>query len=493
MSLRARVLVGMAAIVVVLAVAGVVVIRTTERNLVDQVDDQLMAQRQRIKDWEDRRDGPGELVPRPPSETGLAVGDGYRAPTEFSSGYLSADGSSVEWVFQAFDDGTGPMVDADAIEGHVGAGGPEAFTASSDGGGDYRVLAYVSPVGTEIVALPLADIDQAVNQLVAVGLVAALGTFTVMALVTWWVLRHGVRPIKQMTATATAIAGGDLSRRVPSVGHRTEAAELGGALNTMLSRIEEAFDQRTRSENRLRQFVADASHELRTPVTTIRGYAELFRAGALDDPQELGEAMRRTEQEAVRMGRLVEDLLHLARLDQGRPLEQVPVDLSAVVADAGRDARAVDPTREVTVVAPERVMVIGDESRLRQVVANVVGNALVHTGAGTPIDLTLTVAGDAARLDIADHGPGMSAEVVAHAFERFYRADPSRSRHQGGSGLGLSIVEATVGAHGGTVRLSSEPGAGTTVHIELPLHRSDAPAPAESTRPSPPLPAPTRR
>jgi two-component system OmpR family sensor kinase len=274
-----------------------------------------------------------------------------------------------------------------------------------------------------------------------------------------------------MTGTATAIAAGDLSARVPDERAGTEAGELGVALNRMLGSIEAAFDERERSQDRLRRFVADASHELRTPVTTIRGYAELYRAGALEDRDELGEAMRRTEQEAIRMGSLVEDLLQLARLDQGRPLERAPVDLGVLVDDAARDARAVSPGRAVAVVRPDGrpLVVLGDEARLRQVVANLVGNALVHTPEEASIELRAGPAdGGGAWLEVADRGPGMPPEVADRAFERFYRADPSRSRHKGGSGLGLSIVEATVAAHGGRVSLTSEVGAGTTVRIELP-------------------------
>jgi two-component system, OmpR family, sensor kinase len=289
-----------------------------------------------------------------------------------------------------------------------------------------------------------------------------------------------------MTATATAIAAGDLSPRVPEPAYDTEAGQLGRALNRMLGRIERAFDQRTRSEHQLRQFLADASHELRTPVTTIRGYAELYQAGGLGDlgeHGELDEAMRRTGQEAVRMGKLIDDMLLLARLDQGRPLESGPVDLASLVADAARDAGAVDPSRAITVASdpsPDRPLVVrGDSDRLRQVIANLVGNALVHTPAGTPIAITTSVDGPDRRavVAIADQGPGMSEEAVAHAFERFYRADRSRSRQHGGTGLGLAIVRAIVTSHGGTVELTSERGVGTTARLELPLLGSDAPPP----------------
>jgi two-component system OmpR family sensor kinase len=237
----------------------------------------------------------------------------------------------------------------------------------------------------------------------------------------------------------------------------------------MMGTIEQAFADRTKTEDRLKRFVADASHELRTPITTIRGYAELYRNGALDEKAELDEALRRTEQEAVRMGGLVDDLLHLARLDQGRPIERGPVDVAALARDAARDAQAVDPDRPITVEADRPVVVDGDEARLRQVLANLVTNAVVHTEPGTPVSIKATRVGDDAVVEVADRGAGMPPDVAARAFERFYRADPSRSRHRGGSGLGLAIVEATVTAHGGSVALETAPGAGTTVRVTLPL------------------------
>jgi two-component system OmpR family sensor kinase len=253
------------------------------------------------------------------------------------------------------------------------------------------------------------------------------------------------------------------------VGHDgTEAGELGNALNMMLTRIEEAFDERSASEARLRQFIADASHELRTPVATIRGYAELYRRGGLEEREALRQAMRRTEAETLRMGSLIDDLLLLARLDQGRPLGQAPVDLGVLAVDAAADARARAPERRVTASVSEGVLVNGDEHRLRQLVANLVGNALVHTPPTAPIEARVRTDNGSAVLEVHDDGPGMSPDVAARAFERFYRADPSRSRHHGGSGLGLAIVRAIVDAHGGTVTLDTSLGKGTTVRVELP-------------------------
>jgi two-component system OmpR family sensor kinase len=283
-----------------------------------------------------------------------------------------------------------------------------------------------------------------------------------------------------MTATAGAIAAGDLSQRVAEGTPGTEAGDLGVALNGMLGRIEEAFDLRAASEARLRQFVADASHELRTPVATIRGYAELYRTGALDERGQLDDAMRRTEEEALRMGTLVDDLLHLARLDQGRPIERSPVELGQLVEDAVRDASAVEPDREIVATIEDSVTVLGDRARLHQVVANLLANARVHAP-GAPIEVRVHRDGDGGVIEVRDEGPGMSPADAERAFERFYRADASRSRHHGGSGLGLSIVEATVRAHGGAVAITSEEGTGTTVRIQLPLTPPAEAAPTVSS------------
>ena len=262
------------------------------------------------------------------------------------------------------------------------------------------------------------------------------------------------------------LADGDLGVRVPELAPGTESGELAVALNRMLGRITTALDERAASEDRLRRFVADASHELRTPVTSIRGYAELYRVGGLGDPDALADAMRRTEQEAARMGRLIDDMLSLARLDEHRPLARRPVDLTQLVSDAAADARASAAGRAIAVDAPTANVVIGDDDLLRQLVANVVGNAVVHTDGA--IDLRSVREGDRAIIEVRDHGDGMAPEVAARATERFFRADPSRSRQRGGSGLGLAIVDAAVAAHDGTIDIVTTPGQGTTVRLTFP-------------------------
>lgn len=447
MSLRARLLTGMAVIAVVLAVAAAFIARTTERHLVEQIDAQLTRAQ----------------VPAPPH---LGPRRDERLSSVFVGGF---DRETGEFVIIAEPNlaGDAPPVPEMTLEQATEAarrGVP--FTL-----GDYRALVR-SERFLLVYALPLDDVDDAIGRLVAVEAGATVAVLAVLGLVTWWVVRLGVRPIKRMTETAAAIAAGELSHRVPDVEAGTEAGALGLALNQMLGRIEEAFDERSRSEERLKQFVGDASHELRTPVSTIRGYAELYRNGGLRGPGELEDALRRTEEEAVRMGGLVDDLLQLARLDQRRPLERAPVDLAALVRDAAHDAQVLDRERPITAATESPLVVDGDEARLRQVLANLVTNAVVHTEPGTPVLVRASRAGDDAVVEVVDRGAGMPPEVAARVFERFFRADASRSRHRGGTGLGLAIVDATVAAHGGRVELDTTPGVGTTVRVVLPLSKT---------------------
>jgi two-component system OmpR family sensor kinase len=284
------------------------------------------------------------------------------------------------------------------------------------------------------------------------------------------VVRLGLRPLEHIGATAGAIAGGDLSRRVEPAEPRTEIGRLGLSLNAMLGQIESAFAERQASEDRLRRFVADASHELRTPLTAIRGYAELFRRGAAERPEDLVRAMRRIEEESARMGGLVEDLLLLARLDQGRPLERSTVDLVPLAADTIADLHALEPDRPVTFEHPDTLTVTGDQARLRQVVGNLVDNARQHTPPATPVHVRLAQHDARAVLEVADEGPGLPPGEAERVFERFYRADPARARATGGTGLGLSIVAAIATAHGGTVQASEGPaGRGACFVVELPV------------------------
>jgi len=271
-----------------------------------------------------------------------------------------------------------------------------------------------------------------------------------------------------MARTADAIAAGDLSRRVTPADRRTEVGRLGLALNGMLERLEEAFAERRASEERLRRFIADASHELRTPLASIRGYAELFRMGAVREPGDAEKALKRIEDEAARMGVLVEDLLTLARLGQVAQAPHAAVDLAALARDAVDDARAIAPDRRIEAHGDAGAIVSGDAHGLRQVLGNLVRNALVHTPAGTPIDVTVTRAGAMIALEVRDHGPGLPTQDTEALFERFWRAEGGRERGRAGAGLGLAIVAAIVEAHGGAVRAEDAPGGGARFVVELP-------------------------
>jgi two-component system OmpR family sensor kinase len=373
-----------------------------------------------------------------------------------------------------------PRLDRDEVARRAG----EPFTVPARGGHDqpWRVLA--TPLrdgsGSVLVGLSLEDVEATVGRLAAINLGVGAAVLVLLAGLGYLAVRSSLRPLVEVERTAEAIAAGDLARRVPEADPRTEVGRLGRALNAMLGQIETAFRAREasehsarRSEERMRQFVADASHELRTPLSSIRGFAELYRQGAVPDQSDVDRVMRRIEDEAVRMGLLVEDLLLLARLDAERPLSCAPVDLLAVATDAVHDARAVAPGRDLDVEllrSETPPVVLGDDARLRQIAANLVGNAVKHTDG--PVRVRVGTEPGWATLAVSDEGPGLAPEEAARVFERFYRADPSRTRASGGTGLGLSIVAALVAAHGGTVDVETAPGQGATFRVRLPLTAS---------------------
>ncbi len=370
------------------------------------------------------------------------------------------------------------------------AGGP--FTAPATGeGGQWRVLVEPLEDGSGrlvVAAASLEEINATIARLQWIDLAVSLAVLLVLAGVGVTVVRASLRPLVEIEQTAGAIAAGQLSRRIPDLDPRTEVGRLARALNSMLTQIEAAFVARAaseaaarRSEERMRRFITDASHELRTPLTTIRGFAELYRQAGTSDSVEPDRLMRRIEDQAANMGLLVDDLLLLARLDQQRPLERRPVDLLALAAEAVTDARARAPDRRIQLLTEGDsgpLVVLGDEPRLRQVLANLMSNALTHTPAGTAVEVLartrLADGGLNTVVEVTDHGPGLSGEQADRVFERFYRADPARSRSRGGSGLGLAIVAALVAAHGGTVEVDANPGRGTTFRVLLPL-APDAP------------------
>lgn len=339
-----------------------------------------------------------------------------------------------------------------------------------DGSLDYRVDAAPTPGGgSTIVAIPLSGAHEQLNELLVVEGLVIGGGLLLIGLLGWWVVRLGLRPLERIGDTAGKIAAGDLSQRVEPAEPTTEVGRLGLSLNAMLQQIEGAFAERATSEERLRTFLADASHELRTPLASIRGYAELFRMGAARNGAETEEAMSRIEQEAARMGVLVDDLLLLARLDEVRDTAREPVDLGEIARDAAADARAMAPDREIALsIADDETVVPGDEDRLRQVVGNLMRNALVHTPEGTDVEVAVAHVGDRVRLEVRDRGPGLPVPDGVVMFERFWRADPSRARGAGGAGLGLAIVQGIVNAHGGEVRAQTRPDGGATFTVALP-------------------------
>ena len=327
------------------------------------------------------------------------------------------------------------------------------------------------PPGTSIlmVARPDSAVGSEVRGLVAAELITGSILLALLAVGGRWLISRGLAPLDRMASTADMITSrGDLTARMPDPGDHAEAGRLAGAINTMLDRIQQAFRARWDSEQKVRQFAADASHELRTPLTTIRGYAELYRQGALG-PDRLPNAMRRIEQEADRMSSLVAELLELARLDRDSSLDLTETDLSALVADAVADAQAVEPSRPVTAKTPPSLVVVADEPRIRQVLANLLGNVRQHTAPDTPVAVRLATAGQGALLEVTDAGQGMDAEAAARAFDRFYRGGHN-GKDAHGSGLGLSIVQAIAAAHGGHAMLKSAPGIGTSVQVWIPFH-----------------------
>ncbi len=479
MSLRRRVVLAGGVIAVVLIVADVALAGTFRSFLLGRLDQQLIEAATRVAD-----------APGPPPRAGGGRPAGQSPPRSdnpaFSEYFIARADAAGNLVIQLGDPlssraAANPRPDPETVVAQAARVPWEAqpFVAASDGGDRWRMVAVDSGAADAPIVLvggSLVNVDATYARMVVVLGIATIAVLATLAAVAWWLLRHGVRPLAAMTATAGAIAGGELSQRVPDMDPRTEAGQLGVALNTMLGRIEDAFRERAASEQRLRQFVADASHELRTPLTSVRGYAELYRAGGLADDAALDDAMRRVEQEAARMNDLVEDLLLLAKLDEGRPLQRRPVRLDRIAEDAVRDARAVQPGRTIACDA-EPVEIVGDDARIRQALANLLANARTHTPATADVEVAVRRDASHAVVDVVDAGPGMTAEAAERVFERFFRADSGRARTSGGSGLGLAIVAGIAEAHGGTAQVESSPGTGTRFRLRLPLRPPPAQEP----------------
>jgi two-component system OmpR family sensor kinase len=462
-SLRTRLLVAVLAITAVgLLLLGGITYFGQRSFLLDRLDDQIAHAPPAAADALGRGD---ETRPPPGPSPGGGPGSGLPPGTYVE--HRDADGN-VE-SSQVFDYGQDISADP-ALPADIPL--RTAFTVDGENGDDNSYRVYAEPdrfgTGVTVVAAPLTEVEATLQRLLVLEALVIGGVLLLLGFVAWAVVRVGLLPLDRMSHTAGAIAGGDLSHRVESVDPRTEVGRLGIALNAMLDRLEGAFRQREASEDRLRRFLADASHELRTPLASIRGYAELFRMGAARSPEDVDKAMRRIEDEAARMGVLVEDLLTLARLDEIAEAPHTPVDLAALAGDAVEDARAVAPERSIALTADGRALVLGDAHQLRQVLGNLLRNALVHTPAGTPIDVEVGSADGSVRVDVRDHGPGLPAGEPAALFERFWRAEGGRERGKAGAGLGLAIVAAIVDAHGGTVSAGDAPGGGAVFSVVLP-------------------------
>jgi two-component system OmpR family sensor kinase len=482
MSIRARLLSGMVVLVAVgLAAAAVVTYEEQRSFLLDRVDQQVQSALIPIA-FQLRVDGGrvgttsprrgrrspfgGRLGSRPPG-----LGPGAALPPGTFGEIVGPGGTVLRRRTFSYGETSPPAPKLPTRLPLSRAGAKlKVVNVQAAGGSDLRYRAVAFSVGpdTVIVAVPLREVDDTLHRLVVVEALVAASVIVALVLLGWVVIRLGLRPLERIGRVASEIAGGDLSRRVSPSDPRTEVGRLGHSLNEMLVRIEQAFADRQESEDRLRRFLTDASHELRTPLASIRGYAELFRIGAADDPATLARAMTRIEAEAARMGVLVEDLLVLAALDQAPDRPRVPVDLRELAEHAGHDTRVLAPERAVTVNAPDPVAVLGDADQLRQLVANLMRNAVIHTPPGTPIELAVTAAGNRARIRVRDHGPGLPPDAGEQLFERFWRTEGGRARGRGGAGLGLAIVQAIAHAHGGTVQARDADGGGAVFEVLLP-------------------------
>jgi two-component system, OmpR family, sensor kinase len=472
LSLRTRLLALTAGLLLAgLAVFGTVVLDQLERYQLDRVDRQLrsfatiMAQ-------------VGVQQPEPTVRPELIapaldlIGAPYLA-------FLDANGAEAGGIVSP-GLARSALPSADRLRG-VPADGTAVDLPAGDGSGRWRAVARPTRTGggTMIAATPLTETDATLTRVRTVSLVSGGLLLVLLTVAGWFALGRGLRPLRRIEQTAAAIAAGDLAQRVPDISApHTEVGRLATSLNTMLGQLERAFAEQAASEGRMRAFVSDVSHELRTPLFVIKGSTELYRMGGLPGPDGVAEVMRAIDREAGRLSALTEDLLLLARLDEtpDGQLDPAPMDLRTLATDARHDLRALDPAREVTVTGPGGIgrpgpaPVHADETRLRQVVTNLVGNAAAHTPPGTPVRIGVGTVDGRAVLEVADDGPGLTAEQAGRVFDRFYRADRSRSREGGANaGLGLAIARSLAQAHGGDIELRTAPDKGAVFRISLPV------------------------
>ena len=490
MSLRARLLIAIGIIALVaLAIADLVTYSALESFLYQRVDQQLTAAHpifeQRINSGGSYFcfGRPNQTPPNQPQPGNGPDGRGFNAVQTQAVEVRTASGTLVPGsTCPVYADGTAytPVIIGPIAGLQTASDGTQVafFDAPStpSGGPTLRVRASTLANGDLLIlAQPLSDTQSTLNHLKVIELIVTAGAVLMALAAGFWLVRLGLRPLRDMETAAESIAEGNLTERVPGENTTTEVGRLAGTLNIMLTRIESAFRARVASEARLREsdarlrrFVGDASHELRTPIAAISAYAELFGRGASEQKADLERLMVGIQSETGRMEHLVADLLLLARLDEGRPMEMRPVDVVSLCAEAVQTSTTVGPAWPVTFTALRPIEVTGDATNLRQVIDNLLGNVRSHTPEGTTTRVSVEPDGHGAVVVVSDDGPGMTPDQVTHAFERFYRSDPSRSRLHGGAGLGLSIVSAIVAAHGGTVTAASTTGQGTTFTIRLP-------------------------
>lgn len=443
MTLRTRLLGGVFGVAIVLALVGIFVAVTQRNHFYDQLDRQLEAVEDVIS----------QVADRPPVERPVVsdsiVGNAY-------IGVVSPDGNLIPIATPIDDPDLVPAVpDGQDLDSPTTLG-----TVSGDAD-HVRASIIVANGQLVLIALPTTDADESLRSLIIAEATAGAIILLSLALFVWWVIRHGLRPIRTMTEAADAITAGAVDRRVEQPTGRTEAARLGRALNLMIDRTQEAEAQRAR-------FTADVSHELRTPLTTLQGYAALYQQGALEEPGSLDDAMQRIGDEAGRMKRIVEQLLTLSDLDEHRPPVVDAIVMSELLDDIAADIRAAQPDRVVTVITDGDVIAHADGDQLFQALTALAANALRYTPVDTPLELHATAIDSGVRIAVRDHGPGIPASEVQRVFERSYRADEGRDRSTGGSGLGLAIVAAIAGAHDGRHGVDLTPGGGATFWIELP-------------------------
>jgi len=434
--------------------------------LIHQVDDQLLSV---VGGVADRLDQAGIARDEDDAQASRATTPLNRVPTSISVTVLDPFGNLIGGIGGDFNSNQITDYVKGLLPGQVAAFGSKPFTVEAPGA-DFRVATTVLPssLGSVIVAQSLSDFDKTTHQISVVFLIIGGIVLLFIAFASRQVIKLSMKPLKKIEETAEQIAAGDLSARLENFEPDTEVGRLSTSLNIMLSRIEESFAARAESENKLRRFVADASHELRTPLTSIRGFAELHRQGAVPEGEKTRELISRIEKESMRMGSLVEDLLMLARMDQSRELVMADVDLSHLVQEAVSSASAAGPDHPITSDIAGDIHTQGDADKIYQVITNLLANARAHTPVGTAIHVATYSTKDGSYVTVADKGPGLSAEDQMHIFERFYRVDTSRQRSSNdGSGLGLSIVDEVMKAHGGTVSVASEPGNGATFTLHF--------------------------